>query len=138
MSLPPERVRIDKWLWAARFFRTRALAKKAIESGQITCDGQRPKASREIGAGAVLGIRRGHVEQIVHVDAVSDVRRGAPEAQALYTETVDSIERREQARLDRQFANLGLTMPGGRPTKRDRRALQRLQQSSGDAGEDGP
>ena len=92
-----DKVRIDKWLWAARFFKTRTLAKTAIEGGKVQLAGQRVKVSREITAGDVLRIRQGWDERDVVVKAVSEQRRGAPIAQTLYEETTESIARRERA-----------------------------------------
>ena len=89
------RLRVDKWLWAARFFKTRSLAKAAIEGGKVQMDGQRVKVSREIGPGDVLRIRQGWDDREVTVLAVSDQRRGAPEARLLYEESAESIARRE-------------------------------------------
>jgi ribosome-associated heat shock protein Hsp15 len=81
------KVRVDKWLWAARFFKTRSLAKTAIEGGKVQMDGQRVKVSREVAPGDVLRVRQGWDEHEVVVSAVTDQRRGAPIAQTLYEET---------------------------------------------------
>ena len=83
----PGRVRIDKWLWAARFFKTRAIAKQAIEGGKVQCEGNRVKASKEIEVGMEIRLRQGFDEKTVIVTGLSDQRRGAPEAQQLYRET---------------------------------------------------
>src|SRR5690606_23228334 len=99
------RVRIDKWLWAARFFKTRNLAKQAIEGGKIQVDGQRVKASKELTTGMHLTIRQGFDEKQVVVRALSGQRRGAPEAALLYEETADSRERREAQALQRKLTN---------------------------------
>ncbi|WP_420426409.1 RNA-binding S4 domain-containing protein [Algiphilus sp.] len=117
-------VRLDKWLWAARFFRTRSLARTAIEAGHVRYDDQRPKVSKNVQVGAQLRIRRGQEDFEVTVVALSDQRRGAPEAQRLYQEHADSIERREQARLERRANRM--PQPEGRPDRRDRRALRRF------------
>lgn len=93
-----EKVRLDKWLWAARFFKTRALAKAAIESGKVHHRGERCKPGKEPRVGDELQIRAGFDEKTVVVQALSVVRRGAPEAQALYTETEASIAKRETPR----------------------------------------
>lgn len=92
-----DKVRLDKWLWAARFFKTRALAKAAIEGGKVHCRGERCKPSKEPRVGEELTIRTGFDERTVTIRALSVVRRGAPEAQALYEETADSVESRERA-----------------------------------------
>lgn len=125
------RVRLDVWLWAARFFKTRALAKKAIEGGKVQVNGQRPKPAREVVVGAELRIRRGEVVQTVTVEALSDRRGGAPDAQRLYRETADSVAQREAEREQRRLLRLGQTTPARRPDKRDRRQLQRLKHGAG-------
>ncbi|MFK8042422.1 RNA-binding S4 domain-containing protein, partial [Congregibacter sp.] len=99
-----EKLRVDKWLWAARFFKTRSLAKQAIEGGKVQLGGQRVKVSREIGIGDQLRIRQGWDERDIVVIQLSDQRRGAPEAQALYEETEASIARREQSAQARKLA----------------------------------
>ena len=118
-------MRIDKWLWAARFFKTRTLAKTAIEGGKVQLAGQRVKVSREITAGDVLRIRQGWDERDVVVKAVSEQRRGAPIAQTLYEETVESIARRERATEARKAAG-AMARPTQRPGKHERKALERL------------
>ncbi|MCY1276850.1 Heat shock protein 15 [compost metagenome] len=117
-----DKVRLDKWLWAARFFKTRALAKAAIEGGKVHCRGERCKPSKEPKLGDELTIRSGFDERTVVVEALSAVRRGAPEAQTLYRETADSIARREAAAALRKAGALGL-QTDGRPTKKQRRQL---------------
>jgi ribosome-associated heat shock protein Hsp15 len=119
------KVRLDKWLWAARFFKTRALAKTAIEGGKVHCKGERCKPSKELRVGEELVIRAGFDERTVVVRALSDVRRGAPEAQLLYEETTESLTRREQAAALRKAGALGVETDG-RPSKKQRRALQRF------------
>lgn len=120
-----DKVRLDKWLWAARFYKTRALAKAAIEGGKVHCRGERCKPSKEPRIGDELLIRTGFDERSVVVRALSAVRRGAPEAQQLYEETADSLARREQAAALRKAGSLGLETDG-KPTKKQRRALQRF------------
>lgn len=120
-----DKVRIDKWLWAARFFKTRTLAKTAIEGGKVQLAGQRVKVSREITAGDVLRIRQGWDERDVVVKAVSEQRRGAPIAQTLYEETTESIARRERAAEARKAAG-AMARPTQRPGKHERKALERL------------
>ena len=124
----PPRLRIDKWLWAARFFKTRSLAKAAIENGKVQLDGQRVTVSREIGPGDRLRIRQGWDERDVVVLALSDQRRGAPEAQQLYAETAASIERRQQSAQARKLAGGMTERPAGRPDKRQRRQIQRFRE----------
>ena len=126
------KVRLDKWLWAARFFRTRAKAKDAIEGGKVHIGGARGKASRELRVGEELRIRQGWDEKTVIVKALSDQRRGAPEAALLYEESEDSVERREREAEQRKMAGRQV-MTDGRPTKRDRRQLRDLQTRQTDA-----
>ncbi|HSC82717.1 MAG TPA: S4 domain-containing protein [Pseudomonas sp.] len=123
MSDKDDKVRLDKWLWAARFYKTRALAKDAIEGGKVHCRGERCKPSKEPKLGDEYVIRAGFDERTVVVLALSVVRRGAPEAQLLYAETADSISRREAAAELRKAGALGL-QTDGRPSKKQRRQLQ--------------
>ena len=128
MAQKPEeddKVRLDKWLWAARFYKTRALAKAAIESGKVHCRGERCKPGKEPRIGDEFVLRTGFDERTVVVKALSVVRRGAPEAQALYEETAQSIARREQAAALRKAGALGVTTEG-RPTKKQRRQLHQF------------
>ncbi|WP_397376808.1 RNA-binding S4 domain-containing protein [Pseudomonas sp.] len=117
-----DKVRLDKWLWAARFYKTRALAKAAIEGGKVHHRGERCKPGKEPKVGDMYVIRSGFDERSVVVQALSAVRRGAPEAQALYAETGESIARREQAALQRKAGGLGM-QTDGRPSKKQRRQL---------------
>ena len=118
-----QRVRLDKWLWAARFFKTRALAKEAIEGGKVHCQGERCKPGKEPKVGDELSIRQGFDERRIKVEALSAVRRGAAEAQALYTETPDSVLKRENAAAQRKAGALGMTTDG-RPSKKQRRQIE--------------
>ena len=117
-----DKVRLDKWLWAARFYKTRALAKAAIESGKVHCRGERCKPGKEPRVGDELQIRAGFDERTVVVQALSAVRRGAPEAQALYSETDASIAKRENAAAQRKAGALGVSTDG-KPSKKQRRDL---------------
>lgn len=133
MAQKPEeddKVRLDKWLWAARFYKTRALAKAAIESGKVHCRGERCKPGKEPRVGEEFVLRTGFDERTVVVTALSVVRRGAPEAQALYEETAQSLARREQAAALRKAGALGVSTDG-RPTKKQRRQLHQLHDSAG-------
>lgn len=123
----PGRVRIDKWLWAARFFKTRAIAKQAIEGGKVQCEGNRVKASKEIEVGMEIRLRQGFDEKTVIVTGLSDQRRGAPEAQQLYRETEQSIAEREKQAEMRKAQPKHWPTPG-RPTKKQRRQIQRFKQ----------
>lgn len=120
-----EKIRIDKWLWAARFFKTRTLAKTAIESGKVQLAGQRVKVSREVAPGDVLRIRQGWDEREVIVKGTSEQRRSAPIAQTLYEETSDSVARRARAAEARKAAG-AMARPTQRPGKHERKALERL------------
>ena len=120
-----DKVRLDKWLWAARFYKTRALAKAAIESGKVHCRGERCKPGKEPRVGDSFVLRMGFDEKTVVVKALSAVRRGAPEAQTLYEETEESIRRREQAAELRKAGALGMTTDG-RPNKKQRRQIHQL------------
>ena len=117
-------VRLDQWLWAARFFRTRTLAKEAIEAGHVRCEGERCKVAKEVRVGMRLLVRRGHSDVEVIVEGLSIKRGGAPQAQQLYAETVESIAHREQLKLQHQAD--GQTLPDQRPSKKDRRAIARF------------
>ena len=119
------KVRVDKWLWAARFFKTRTLAKTAIEGGKVQIDGQRLKVSREIVPGDILRVRQGWDEREIIVTAVSDQRRGAPVAQTLYEETPESMARRARAAEARKAAG-AMAKPSQKPGKHERKALERL------------
>ena len=120
-----DKVRLDKWLWAARFFKTRALAKAAIEGGKVHCRGERCKPSKEPKLGDELMIRIGFDERTVVIRALSAVRRGAPEAQMLYEETPQSLAAREDAAAQRKAGALGM-QTDGRPSKKQRRQIQLL------------
>jgi len=123
----PSGIRLDKWLWAARFYKTRSLAKQAVESGKVHYNGERCKVSKEVHIGATLTIRTGWDSKIVDVIALSDQRRGAPEAALLYCETADSIRTREQLAADRKIlgAAAGALHPE-RPNKKQRRQIHRF------------
>ena len=119
-----ERIRIDKWLWAARFFKTRSLACDDITKGRISVNGQSVKASREVHVGDQVEMRHAALLRTVVVKALSAVRGPAPVAQALYEETAESVARREHAAEQRrQGTEPSQSIEQGRPTKRDRRKL---------------
>ncbi|MDZ5459229.1 RNA-binding S4 domain-containing protein [Azohydromonas lata] len=123
-----ERVRLDKWLWAARFFKTRGLASEEIGKNRISVNGQVAKASRELKAGDRVSWRQQGVLREVEVRALSEVRGPAPLAQALYAETPESLEaRRVAAEQRRQGIEPAQSIVNGRPTKRDRRDIEREQ-----------
>ena len=119
-----ERLRVDKWLWAARFYKTRSIAKTAIEGGKVHLDGQRVKVSREISIGERLTVKQGWDEKEVVVKALSDQRGPAPIAQTLYEETPESIERREREARRKVGRCHCATNPKTR--KHERKALEKL------------
>lgn len=120
------KVRIDKWLWAARFYKTRSLAKEAIESGRVRIQGERLKPSKELEIGMELSVRIGYDERQIDIIGLSDKRRGATEAQALYQEKAESIERRETQARERRLLNQLDNLPPKRPTKKQRRQIHRF------------
>ena len=120
------RVRLDKWLWAARFYKTRSLAKTAVGGGKVHLNGSRTKAAKEVVPGDRLTVTRGEVEQTVVVAAVSERRGGASIAATLYEETPESIDNRERRSAERRMRAAGLKVPKSRPNKRQRRALRDL------------
>ena len=122
--------RMDKWLWAARFYRTRSLAKEAIEGGKVHCDGQRVKVSKEVKVGMTLDIRQGLNGKSVVVKALSEVRGSAAVAQQLYEETAASLAARDQHQADRRAQNLA--HPDHRPNKKERRQIHRFKDHRGD------
>lgn len=131
-------VRIDRWLWAARFFKTRAQAKAAIEGGKVEFHRDRrevsatskPKVSKELAVGDYLTIRRGWTEETIVVDALADQRGNASTAKTLYSETEQSVERRQSEVARRRMERAGLTVPASRPSGRDRRELRKLKEES--------
>jgi ribosome-associated heat shock protein Hsp15 len=118
------KVRLDKWLWAARFFKTRSLSADEIGKGRVQVNGQVAKASREVHVGDTIALRQGHVARTVVVKAANDQRGPATAAALLFAETVESIALREKQALERRMnAEPSLAIEQGRPTKRDRRQL---------------
>ncbi len=132
-SSPQEKqtCRLDKWLWAARFFKTRSLAKKAIEGGKIHYNGQRVKTSKLVEQGAELRIPCGWDEKTVVVIAISEQRRGAPEASLLYEETPESVNARLEQAAKRKAGALSVAGEQ-RPTKKQRRQIHRFKRISQD------
>jgi len=123
------KVRLDKWLWAARFFKTRAKAKEAIDGGKVHMDGNRARPSKEIKLGELIQLRQGWDEKVVVVKALSEMRKGAPEAALLYDETPDSIEKRLQIAEQRKAAG-SQVISEGRPTKKGRRQIHRFREQN--------
>lgn len=122
------RVRLDKWLWAARFFKTRALAQTAVDGGKVHVDGQRSKSSHGVRIGMRLTIRTGTEVREIDVLQLSEQRGPAPVAQTLYAETPDSCARRQEHALLRKA--MAAPMSEGKPDKQQRRQLQRWQQKN--------
>lgn len=118
-------MRIDKWLWAARFYKTRSLASEDIDKGRVSVNGQTAKPSREVKTGDTVHLRQGAVQRTVVIAGLSAQRGPAPVAQQLYQETADSLEQRAQLALQQRYAREpALSQAQGRPTKRDRRELE--------------
>ncbi|MDZ7276989.1 ribosome-associated heat shock protein Hsp15 [Pantoea eucrina] len=125
----PEDVRLDKWLWAARFYKTRALAREMIEGGKVHYNGQRSKPGKVVELQAELTLRQGNDERTVIVTAISDQRRPASEAQQMYAETEASMEKREKTALARKMNALSMPHPDRRPDKKERRDLMKFKLS---------
>ena len=122
-----EKMRLDKWLWAARFYKTRSLAVQEIGRGRVLVNDQIPKPSREITPGDLIGIRKDQTHMQVHVRGLSNVRGPAPIARQLYEETAESVAAREHAaEMSRLAPEPAHDLSAGRPTKRDRRLIDML------------
>ena len=121
-----DKIRIDKWLWAARFYKTRSLATDEIGKGRVEINGQTAKASREVKVGDIVSTRQGDITRTLRVLGLSDQRGPAPVAQALYEETPESIALREKTSIQRRLAREpALSIEQGRPTKRERRQMDK-------------
>lgn len=120
-----QKIRIDKWLWAARFFRSRTLASDAVNGGKVHANGRRVRSSRSVQIGDRLEITRGQYRATIVVRALDEKRGPAKEAQALYEETEESAVQRELSVQQRRLLNAGMPRPKGRPDKRQRRQLQK-------------
>lgn len=125
----PTSVRLDRWLWAARFFKTRSLAKAAIEGGKIELDGYKPKVSKEVAVGAKLTVQIGGYEHAIEVTGLADKRGSASIAQTLYQESDASLAAREILRAQLRMQRAGLRVPKTRPTKHQRQAIKALKQN---------
>jgi ribosome-associated heat shock protein Hsp15 len=128
-----DKLRIDKWLWTARFYKTRTLASEEIARGRVSVNGQEVKPAREVKVGDTVAVRQGAAARTVLVKGLSGVRGPAPVAQQLYEETPESVKAREAAAEQRRVApEPALTIEQGRPTKRGRRELDEAQRGWGD------
>lgn len=121
-----QKCRLDKWLWAARFFKTRSLATDAIETGKVHVDGDRVKPAREVRVGQIIHIKNRDFEIEVEVTGLSNIRRGAPEAALLYSETQASINKREHAKLTGEHEHAKRDRGLGRPTKKQLRDIKKF------------
>lgn len=121
-----DKCRLDKWLWAARFFKTRSLAADAVDSGKVRVDGDRAKPAKEIKIGMLISIRNKEFEIEAAVTGLSNIRRGAPEAALLYAETEQSKAKRENARITREADHAIRERGAGRPTKRQQRDIKKF------------
>lgn len=130
-------LRIDKWLWAARFYKTRSIASDEIGKNRVQVNGQDAKPSREVKPGDTVRLRQGAVERTVLVKGLSAVRGPAPVAQLIYEETPQSLEARQKAsEMNRLAREPALSIEQGRPTKRDRRQIERAWDDRWSAGID--
>ena len=128
-----DKLRVDKWLWAARFYKTRSLASEEIGKGRVEVNGQEAKPAREVKVGDTVSLRQGPVARTVVVKGLSGMRGPAPVAQQLYEETPESIKARNDAAQQRRLApEPALSIEQGRPTKRGRRELDDAQRGWGD------
>lgn len=117
------KVRLDKWLWAARFYKTRSIARDMVNGGKVHYNGQRSKASKIVELNALLTIRQGDTAKEIEIKEISDKRQGAPIAQSLYEETSSSIVKREQYQVLRKLSLQNAPHPDKKPNKKQRREL---------------
>jgi len=118
--------RLDKWLWAARFFKTRSIAADAVDSGTVHINGDRAKPAKEVKVGMVVNIRNKDIELECEVTGLSNIRRGAPEAALLYLETQASKAKRDNAKITREADHAVRERGAGRPTKRQLRDIKKF------------
>ena len=126
MADTDNKCRLDKWLWAARFFKTRSLAADAVDSGKVRVDGDRAKPAKEVRIGMQIAIRNKDFEIEVQVTGLSNIRRGAPEAALLYAETALSLQKREYAKVTQEAEHAARERGLGRPTKRQAREIKKF------------
>lgn len=122
----PSEVRLDKWLWAARFYKTRALAREMIDGGKVHYNGQRTRPSKNVELNAAIDLRQGNDRRTVIVKGITDQRRPASEAALLYEETAQSVENREKLAFARKMNALTMPHPERRPDKKERRDLMKF------------
>jgi len=127
-STSDSKIRLDKWLWAARFYKTRSIAKDMVEGGKVHYEGHRVKASKEVTLGATIRLRQGFDEKTVVVTGLSDRRGNASAAQVLYEETADSISKRELTSAQRKALSAATPASDHRPNKKERRQILQLHQ----------
>ena len=131
MKQPPiEPVRLDKWLWAARFYKTRSMAREMIEGGKVYYNGQRTKPGKIVELNATVRLRQGDDERTIEILEISSQRKGAPDAQRLYCETQDSISQREKMSQARKMNALTMPHPERRPDKKERRTLLKFKHTN--------
>ena len=128
-TIPVESVRLDKWLWAARFFKTRSLAKTAVENGRVRIQGQKLKPGKDIKTGMQLQIKQGESEKTVNILALSDHRGPANQAATLYQETEESIENRNALAASKKAAFLSKPQADSKPNKKQRRQIKQFTNS---------
>lgn len=129
MTEAESKCRLDKWLWAARFFKTRGLAADAVDGGKVRVDGDRAKPAKEVKVGALINIRNKDFELECEVTGLSNIRHGAPEAALLYAETDASKAKRENAKITREDDHAVRERGAGRPTKRQLRDIKKFTQN---------
>ena len=125
-----EQVRLDKWLWAARFYKTRSMAREMIDGGKVHYNGQRTKPGKIVELNATVRLRQGNDERTIEILEISSQRKGAPEAQLLYRETDVSLEQREKVSQARKMNSLTMPHPERRPDKKERRTLLKFKQTN--------
>ena len=130
MKQTPTTMRLDKWLWAARFFKTRSLAQKQIELNRVSVNGTKAKTSKYITVGDVIDLTLNSLPYKLTVLALNEQRRPAPEARLLYQEDEATAQSREAQKLLDQASRITAAYPDGRPTKRDRRQLDKMKRDS--------
>ena len=130
MKQPPATMRLDTWLWAARFFKTRSLAQKQIELNRVSVNGAKAKTSKDITVGDVIDLTLNSLPYKLTVLALNEQRRPAPEARLLYQEDEATAQNREAQKLLDQASRITAAYPDGRPTKRDRRQLDKMKRDS--------